>query len=401
MDYRSNSIAEIQKKYAGCNLLMPATTEVQLNPFYKITVSEVLADVSENSGDIFKVGSVKVGKDGNGKDIWEDTFSPTKPLLMKIAVAAGIQFDPDRTYGTRVDENTYKAKAYGAMRLPDGTGKTHADEKVIQLDDEEANFRLEFMDKSIKGITDEKAAKAAAEMFAGKWIDSVNKWNRQCKAYVIDDCDREKYIERSVLVNMTLLRKTAPAKAMTGAQLRVIRALTGMKGQYTKKELARPFAIARATFSPDYSDPEVRQAMLLQGMNSVSSLFGTAPAISVPSIQMDTGRDMFDPEELIGNPAFASDRASGADDYNDHPGDPVTEVPTGAPEPEQNWWEQSEHTQPEPENFNPPQMQPPQQSNNYCCEICGREIKDNVYDYSMNRFGRPLCVSCQRGGRAQ
>lgn len=99
MDYRSNSIAEIQKKYAGCNLLMPATTEVQLNPFYKITVSEVLADVSENSGDIFKVGSVKVGKDGNGKDIWEDTFSPTKPLLMKIAVAAGIQFDPDRTYG--------------------------------------------------------------------------------------------------------------------------------------------------------------------------------------------------------------------------------------------------------------------------------------------------------------
>lgn len=175
MDYRSNSIAEIQKKYAGCNLLMPATTEVQLNPFYKITVSEVLADVSENSGDIFKVGSVKVGKDGNGKDIWEDTFSPTKPLLMKIAVAAGIQFDPDRTYGTRVDENTYKAKAYGAMRLPDGTGKTHADEKVIQLDDEEANFRLEFMDKSIKGITDEKTAKAAAEMFAGNGsIPSTN-----------------------------------------------------------------------------------------------------------------------------------------------------------------------------------------------------------------------------------
>lgn len=401
MDYKSNSIAEIQKKYAGCNLLMPATTEVQLNPFYKITVSEVLADVSENSGDIFKVGSVKVGKDGNGKDIWEDTFSPTKPLLMKIAVAAGIQFDPDRTYGTRVDENTYKAKAYGAMRLPDGTGKTHADEKVIQLDDEEANFRLEFMDKSIKGITDEKAAKAAAEMFKGKWIDAVNKWNKPCKAYVIDDCDREKYIERSVLVNMTMLRKTAPAKAMTGAQLRVIRALTGMKGQYTKRELSRPFAIARATFSPDYSDPEVRQTMLLQGMNSVGSLFGAAPAISVPSIQMDTGRDMFDPEEFVDNPAFASSGASVAEDYGDYPENPTTEVTTEASTPEQNWWEQSGYTQPEPESFNPPQMQPPQQSNNYCCEICGRDIRDNVYDYSMRKFGRPLCVSCQKGGNAQ
>lgn len=239
MENNSNAIAEIQKKYAGCNLLMPAATEVQLNPFYKITVMEVTADLSENSGDIFKVGSVKTGTTQQGKDIWEETYSPAKPLLMKIAAAAGIQFDPDHTYGTRVDENTYRAKAYGAMRMPDGTGKTHADEKEICLNDEEANYRIEFMDKSIKGITDEKAAKAAAEMFKGNWIDAKNKWGKACKAYVIDDCDREKYIERSVLVNMTLLRKTAAAKAMTGAILRVIRALTGMKCQYTKKELQK------------------------------------------------------------------------------------------------------------------------------------------------------------------
>lgn len=30
MENNSNAIAEIQKKYAGCNLLMPAATEVQL-----------------------------------------------------------------------------------------------------------------------------------------------------------------------------------------------------------------------------------------------------------------------------------------------------------------------------------------------------------------------------------
>ena len=45
MENNSNAIAEIQKKYAGCNLLMPAATEVQLNPFYKITVMEVTADL--------------------------------------------------------------------------------------------------------------------------------------------------------------------------------------------------------------------------------------------------------------------------------------------------------------------------------------------------------------------
>lgn len=142
------AIAEIQRKYKDCNLLMPTSSEAQLNPFYKFTVMEVKADLSENSGDVFKVGSVKVG------DTWLDTYSPAKPLLMKLASAAGIQFDPNNTYGTVISKNCYKAKAYGAMRMPDGTGKTHCDEKVINLEDEEDRFRLEFMDKSIEGITE-------------------------------------------------------------------------------------------------------------------------------------------------------------------------------------------------------------------------------------------------------
>ena len=373
MENNSNAIAEIQKKYAGCNLLMPAATEVQLNPFYKITVMEVTADLSENSGDIFKVGSVKTGTTQQGKDIWEETYSPAKPLLMKIAAAAGIQFDPDHTYGTKIDANTYKAKAYGAMRMPDGTGKTHADEKVICLDDEEANYRVEFMDKSIKGITDEKAAKAAAEMFKGNWIDAKNKWGKACKAYVIDDCDREKYIERSVLVNMTLLRKTAAAKAMTGAILRVIRALTGMQGQYTKKELQKPFAIPRVTFSPDYTDPEVRKAMLSQGMNSIGSLFGAAPTIAaIPDALTGMERDEFNPEEFADNPAFASDEA-------------MVEENAGG---EQNWFDETPQQNSESEA---------NEQTGYICDECGAQISDKVYSYSINKFGKPLCVRCQRG----
>ena len=376
MENNSNAIAEIQKKYAGCNLLMPAATEVQLNPFYKITVMEVTADLSENSGDIFKVGSVKTGTTQQGKDIWGETYSPANPLLMKIAAAAGIQFDPDHTYGTKIDANTYKAKAYGAMRMPDGTGKTHADEKVICLDDEEANYRVEFMDKSIKGITDEKAAKAAAEMFKGNWIDAKNKWGKACKAYVIDDCDREKYIERSVLVNMTLLRKTAAAKAMTGAILRVIRALTGMKGQYTKKELQKPFAIPRVTFSPDYTDPEVRKAMLSQGMNSIGSLFGATPTIAaIPDTLTGGEIDEFNPEEFADNPAFASEQTEDSDVVDE--------------EQEQNWFDREQPTAPQQD------VRPQQEE--YACENCGSVISEKVYGYSIDKFGRPLCVKCQRG----
>ncbi len=134
---------------------------------------------------------------------------------MKLATAAGIQFHPEYTTVTRENTNTYVGKAYGAVRLPDGSYKTHMETKRICLDDEESKYRLEFMDKSIMGIHDWRAAKAASEMFKGEWKDDpekINQWGKPEKYYVIADSDREKYIERSILVNMTLLRKTASEK---------------------------------------------------------------------------------------------------------------------------------------------------------------------------------------------
>ena len=86
------SLPEVITAYKNYNLLVPTATDVQLNPFYKFHVEEVPVDLGENSGDIFKVGSVKTGRqDERGKDIWEDVFSLSKPLLNKMAMAAGIQ----------------------------------------------------------------------------------------------------------------------------------------------------------------------------------------------------------------------------------------------------------------------------------------------------------------------
>ena len=270
-----NTPAEIQSKYQNCNLLIPAAMSVQINPFYKHSVMEVFADVSEKSGDIFSVGKVKIGEEQNGRAIYEDVFSPAKPLLMKLATAAGIQFHPEYTTVKRESANIYVGRAYGALRLPDGSYKTHTETKRICLDDEEAKFRLEFMDKSIVGIHDWRAAKAAAEMFKGEWKQEAepNQYGKYDKYYVIADCDREKYIERSLLVNMTLLRKTASEKAQTGAILRVIRALLGIKGTYSKAELSKPFVVTTVIFSPDFTDPTVRNAMLQQGLNSMGNMF--------------------------------------------------------------------------------------------------------------------------------
>lgn len=378
----SNALAEIQSKYQDCNLLIPSATSVQINPFYKCTVMEVVADTSENSGDIFKVGNVKVGEDRNGKAVYADVFSPAKPLLMKLATAAGIQFHPQYTTVVRENQNTYVGKAYGAVRLPDGTFKTHMETKRICLDDEEAKYRLEFMDKSIMGIRDWRAAKSAAEMFKGEWKEDpekLNQWNKPEKYYVIADCDREKYIERSMLVNMTLLRKTASEKAQTGAILRVIRALLGIKGTYQLQELKKPFAVPTVTFSPDYSDASVRQAMLQQGMNSMGNMFGTtsAPPVALP-FDNEAFDESFDPEENLDNPAFTSDRPADEDSYAE---DFIPAPP------------EHETSQPVP----PTQHAPQEEQSGYFCDECGASINEKVYGYSLNKFGRPLCMKCQKG----
>ena len=377
----SNALAEIQSKYPNCNLLLPSATSVQINPFYKCSVMEVVADTAPNSGDIFSVGKVKTGEDGKGKAIYEDVFSPAKPLLMKLATAAGIQFHPEYTTVTRENTNTYVGKAYGAVRLPDGSYKTHMETKRICLDDEESKYRLEFMDKSIMGIHDWKAAKAASEMFKGEWKDDpekTNQWGKPEKYYVIADSDREKYIERSILVNMTLLRKTASEKAQTGAILRVIRALLGIKGTYSKAELEKPFVVPTVTFAPDYTDPTVRNAMLQQGMNSMGNMFGassTPPAIST-TFSGEAFSSDFNPEDEIDNPAFASEQVEDSDG--------VVE------EQERNWFDQEQPAQEQPTtNEN--------ETTGYFCNGCGAEINEKVYEYSLNKFGRPLCMKCQKG----
>lgn len=377
----SNALAEIQSKYQDCNLLIPSATSMQINPFYKCTVMKVVADTSENSGDIFKVGNAKVGEDKSGKAIYADLFSPAKPLLMKLATAAGIQFHPEYTTVIRETTNTYVGKAYGAVRLPDGTFKTHVETKRICLDDEESKYRLEFMDKSIMGIRDWRAAKAAADMFKGEWKEDPEKrdnWNKPEKYYMIADCDREKYIERSILVNMTLLRKTASEKAQTGAILRVIRALLGIKGTYQLSELKKPFAVPTVTFSPDYSDATVRQTMLQQGMSSMGNMFGAASAPPAPlPFGNESFNDSFDPEENLDNSAFtAKNEVDYIEDFQQ-----VT--------PEQKVQQQTP----------PAQQVPPAQeeSTGYHCDECGAEVNARVYEYSITKFGRPLCMKCQKG----
>lgn len=356
------SIKEVLDKSSSYNLAIPFTETHQVNPFYKMSVSLVFADTSPDAAQTYKVGSRMISKDK-----WEDLYSVTKPFLQKLATEAGIQFAPGAGDVVKVDENTWKASAYGAIKLPDGTVRSSSNFKVIDLATEEKKYRLSYEEKAKNGITEYRAAKAAADRYNGRWEDTgrKNEHGYPVKKYIVDSSDHPKYIEQSLLEAMTQLRANAPQKAATGAILRVIRDLLGIKGTYTLAELKKPFAVARISFSPDYSDPAIKQMMLQQAMQSAGNLFGNAKPV-VQTISISQSQDIDDDVDVPADP----------DSF------PMEEIPaetqTSLPVPEAGGGQQ------EP------------QRNDFYCDKCGNSIAEKVWDYSMDHYDRPLCYKCQK-----
>ena len=357
----SLSIQNVISRKDNYNLAIPFVETQQVNPFYKMSVSLLCVDTNEQASQVFKVGSR-----AKGNNQWENLYSLAKPFLQRLATEAGIQFGPGSGDVVRMDENTWKASAFGAVRLPDGNVRTSNNFKVIDLVTEEKKYRLAYEEKAEKGIGEPKAGKAAAEKYAGEWIDTGEKNGRgyPIQIYVIAEQDRGNYIENSLLDAMTQLRANAPQKAATGAILRVIRDLLGIKGTYTMEELKKPFAVARMSFSPDYNDPMIKQVLLQQAMQSIGNLFGnTQPVVQTISIPKQ------DCEDDLGIPMGVDEIKT--DDRNERaPG------------------ERRQQAEPEAEEED--------RSMDFRCDKCNEVIPRNVWNYSKEHFDRPLCYKCQK-----
>lgn len=364
------TIQNVLNQKNNYNLAIPFVESQQVNPFFKLRVSLLNVNTDPRAKEIYKVGSQSIG---GGK--FEDLYTLAKPFLERLATEAGIQFAPGYGDVVKIDDNTWKSCAFGAIRLPDGSARTSNNFKIIDLLTEEKKYRFAYQEKAAHGITDRKAAVDASKKYSGQW---------QGETFVVAESDREKYVERSLLEAMAQLRSSAPQKAATGAILRVIRELLGIKSMYTIDELRKPFAVARMSFSPDYNDPVVKQMMIQQAMQSVGNLFGNIqPVTQTISIPQNTSVD--DEIDFPADPVV--------DDYSDVSKEilkeshdqhqcPTQDAESGSRSHEQ----QKSDAQPEQED----------RSMDFCCDKCGAVIPERVWDYSVNNFGRPLCYKCQK-----
>ena len=161
--------------------------------------------------------------------------------------------------------------------------------------------------------------------------------------------------------NMTAAQKSNFMKFRTEmceskALNRALRGALNIKSTYSKQELTKPFVVAYLV--PNLDNPEVKQAAINSFYAASEGLFGKTPEIEKTEQSEIVA-------EIENTPAPAIEAQA----------DVVIE-----PEPEQ------------------PQPAPVQQADGELhCDQCGAVIKENVYEYSLNKFGRPLCMKCQKG----
>lgn len=169
------------------------------------------------------------------------------------------------------------------------------------------------------------------------------------------------------------LPQICEAKALNGA----IRTALHIKGTYTHEELKKPFVVAYLV--PNLNHEEVKKAAIDNMFQSSQKLFN-----NTPSIQQIESRV----------PEQATIEASDGEMFDQYIDGTYTE----------NTYTENDSDEADQDNLD---------SNNdireqdFYCDKCGVHIEEKVWDYSVQKMGRPLCYKCQkaiksqqRGGRA-
>jgi len=240
------------------NVLVPTQTLQEISPFHKPVLEIVRINPdSKAGGEVYEV----VFGSGN--------FSLRAVALNKIAFAAGIIWNAKNSGrtddGNDPDIISYRAEA--AVRKEDGTYMIRNAEYMLDLKVLGEEIRDSYEQKS-QSLMKEKKQKN-------------EKWTEE---------ERKAYVEKSVKRDMLQKRKFRLQLASTGAMDRVIRLILGLKSTYRREELEKPFVVPKIAFSPDVSDPKVRDLLLRQGLDATNVLFGPAP---------DRGMIDYQPEHVI------------------------------------------------------------------------------------------------------
>jgi hypothetical protein len=258
---------ELAKK-EGLNLLMPTMQIAGLSEFHAPVLEKVQLSAKQDDGDVYPHNDT----DDPSKQKWR----LTKQALMKLSVCGGILWsvEASRRVDDGHDRNYVCYQAVGGIRKADGSPVFF-----------KAQYDLDFE-------VIEQELRESYEAKAKKW---KAKESAQTQAEYVEYCVKRDLLQK---------RKHGLKLAEAGAMNRVIREIFGLKQAYTAAELSKPFAMARIAFRPDYSDKEVRRALLDAHIKAMTGIYG--PAMTTEAAPKETVIDV--------TPTAADEPDDGKDD---------------------------------------------------------------------------------------
>jgi hypothetical protein len=238
---------EVYKK-GGANLLMPSTRIEGLSEFHRPVIETVTLSSVPDDGDVYRAD--------DEEDEKKQKFRLSKQALMKLSNCAGIIWSTEHT--KRVDDGKNRDyvcyQAVGGLKKSDGTPIYFKAQYDMDFEILEEELRILYEKKTKGKWAEKKAAEQRAE-----------------------------YVEFCVRRDMLQKRKHKLKLAEAGAMNRVVREILGLKNAYTKAELAKPFVMMRIVFRPDYSDKDVKAAMLTAHIQAMTGIYGGAVDSSIKS----------------------------------------------------------------------------------------------------------------------
>ncbi len=233
---------------AKANVLVPTTRISGLSELHAPVIDEVYLSPDPAEGDVYH-------------DYQTKKYRLTKQGLHKLSVVAGIEWHPLASCRTdnMCDRDYISFRAVGGVRKADG--------KLVPV---QGSYDIDF------------------QVLEETLLDQYpNTYKKQEWFKKLDEGGKRDAIARAVRRDMLFKRKHKLAICETGAMNRVIRSLLGLKGSYTPAELKKPFVMVRIVLKPDYSDPDIKKAMIEKALSSTTGLYGDAttqqPVIDIPS----------------------------------------------------------------------------------------------------------------------
>ncbi len=226
--YRSIEFPEALKQ--KFNILLPVAEVVQADPNY--TPSIRAANLQPTDSYFYNQGTQS-----------NPRWAPLKQALEVLADLAGVQLATVRPL-SMLDLAPYPEGSFGysatiTIRRSDGTPRTITRSRIWNADVER--------EKIIAQV-----AKADGKSDDWKQAEFRRRWLQE--------------------------REHGPAKTESKAVLRAIRAALQIPHTFSAADAKKPFVVVGYSFTPDYSDPEVRRLVIERGLSAGEQVFGSQPA---------------------------------------------------------------------------------------------------------------------------